>query len=242
MKKIVLFVTVVIFILSSVYLFAETSLTGSYGYFTVPIPKTDNKGQININTGYIFNPGNFYISANFVPVQNLELSAGKEVLTYENSGGVKYTPYILGTKYVFYNSGGGFRAAIGVQLELISKDVGLPGTPITIYGLVSESAGKLGIVSTGLGYTLGINSGYNINFMLGLKKAIIGNQLYFIGEFTNFSIRQGFGLPWSVNRGIFNAGLLLKLNKMLTFKFITYDLFDHFLTVGLGGELSLKAF
>ncbi len=242
MKKIVLVTSIVIVTFVASLSFGGTTITGSYGYFTVPTPKTDSKGYININTGYIFSPGNFYLSFNAVPINNLEISAAKEVLTYQNSGGMKYTPYILGAKYTFYGSGGSLNAALGIQFEFVDKEVGLPGIPITIYGVVSESAGKLGNISTGLGYTLGINAGYNINFMLGLEKAIIGNQLYFIGEFTNFSVRQGYGLPWNVNRGIFNAGLLLKLNKLISFKLVGYDLFDHFITVSLGGELRLKGF
>lgn len=241
-KCLIVFPIIILLVIPAMNLFSETSLTGAYGYFTVPIPNTPTKGEIDINTGYIFTPGNFYLSFNFAPINNFEIHAGKEILTTTNGQEFKGTPFIIGAKYMFYGKGQGFKAALGTYIELISKNIGLPGTPFTIYGLVSDNAGKLGYVTTGIGYTLGINAGYNIDFLLALKKAIIGNQLYLIGEFTNFSIRQGLGLPWSTNRGIFNAGLLLKLNSFLMFKLAAYDLFDNFLTVGLGGEVSFKAF
>ena len=242
MKTLLAIILTVFFLVPSLFLFGDTSITGAYGYFTVPIPDTPPKGEININTGYIFTPGNFYLSLNIAPLNNWEFYGSKEILTTTKGEEFKGTPFILGTKYMFYSKGSNFKSAAGIHVQLISKDIGLPGIPVTIYGLVSDNAGKLGYITTGIGYTLGIKAGYNIDFLLALKKAIIENKLYLIGEFTNFSIRQGLGLPWNTDRGIFNAGLLLNLNNLISFKLAFYDLFDNFLTVGLGGEIKLKAF
>jgi len=151
------------------------------------------------------------------------------------------TPLIIGTKFMFYKKGG-FRASAGALVELAGESAGIDGTPFNIYGVISENAGKIGYINTGLGYTLGINAGYRLNFFFGLNKALIGDKLYAVGEFTNYSIRHGMGLPWNESRGIFNGGLLLILTDFLKFKFIAYDLFDDFLTIGLGGELKIKAF
>jgi len=241
-KQVKIVILIILLSIPTSYILGETTIIGAKGYFTVPIPDTPTKDDIDINTGYIFTPGNFYLSLNTSPINNLELYAGKEILTTTSGQEFKGTPFIIGSKYMFYGKSSGFKAALGVHVQFISKDVGLPGTPISIYGLVSDNAGKLGYISTGIGYTLGINAGYDIDFLLALKKAIIGNQLYFIGEFTNFSIREGLGLPWNTNRGIFNAGLLLYLNDFLSFKLAFYDLFDNFLTVGLGGEVKIRAF
>jgi len=143
-------------------LFANTSITGAYGYFTIPITSTPPKGTININSGYIFDPGNFYISANTSFINNWELSFGKEILTSEGST-MGSTPYIIGTKYKFYEKGkGGFKAACGLQLEILGKSANVDGMPVSLYGIVSESAGKLGYVNAGLGYTF-----YNFYFHLG---------------------------------------------------------------------------
>jgi len=219
---------------------ANTSITGAYGYFTIPITSTPDKGTIHINTGYIFDPGDFYISLNTAFIKNWEISAGKEILTGQGEE-IGSTPFIIGTKYMFYERGD-FRAAAGLQVELLGNDAGASGTPVSLYGVISESAGKLGYMNIGLGYTFGIDAGYHINFFLGLRKELIGEKLFAVGEFTNFSVRQGLGLPWDEGRGIFNAGLILELTDFLKFKLMTYDLLDDFLTVGLGGELSLKVF
>jgi hypothetical protein len=240
MKKSALAILFVVFTLSSVSLFANTSLTGSYGYFTIPITATPDKGTLHINTGYIFEPGNFYLSANIAFLKNWELSMGKEILTEEGQD-IGATPFIMGSKYMFYEKGG-FRAAGGIQIEFPGEAAGVDGTPISLYGVISDNAGKLGYVNLGLGYTFGIDAGYNINFFTGIRTPIISDKLFLIGEFTNFSIRQGQGIPWDVNRGVFNAGLVLEPVDFLKFKFVMYDLLDDFLTVGLGGEVKLKLF
>ena len=219
---------------------ANTSITGAYGYFTIPITSTPEKGTILINTGYVFDPGNLYFSLNTAFIKNWEISTGKEILTGEGED-IGSTPFIIGTKYMFYERGN-FRAAGGLQVELLSDEAGVSGTPVSLYGVISESAGKLGYMNVGLGYTFGIDAGYHINFFFGLRKELIDEKLFAIGEFTNFSVRQGLGLPWDVERGIFNAGLVLELTDYLKFKFMTFDLLDDFLTVGLGGELSFKVF
>jgi hypothetical protein len=221
---------------------AGTTLQGTMGGYTTPGTNTPGKGVINISAGYIFDPGNLYTSITTAPIQNWELSAGKEIPTKEGSE-LGATPFILGTKYMFYGSKkNGFRAAVGAQVEILGKAAGLDGVPVTIYGVISESAGKLGYVNTGLGYTLGIDAGYQINFFFSLEKAIIGDKLYVIGEFTNYSVREGLYTPWSVDRGIFNTGLLLELNEFLSFKGMFYDLLDDFINVGLGAEVRIKAF
>ena len=230
----------VLFLFLTAPLFANTSITGYYGYFTIPITNTPSRGAIHINTGYIFTPGNFYISMNTSVLKNWELSAGKEILTGEGQE-ISAAPFILGTKYMFYRKGG-FRAAAGLQAELLGKAANIDGTPVTLYGVISESAGKLGYVNIGLCYIMGIDAGYAINFFIGIRKAVIGDKLFAIGEFTNYSIRQDIGLPWDDGRGIFNGGVVLELTDFLKFKFTAYDLLDKFLTVGLGGELRLKVF
>jgi len=240
MRKIIFVILCIFFLFSFVPLFGNTSITGLYGYFTMPITSTPSRGTIHINSGYIFDPGNIYISLNTSVLKNWELSAGKEILTGED-GEIGATPFIFGTKYLFYQKGG-FRAAAGLQVELLGDAANVDGTPVSLYGVISESAGKIGYVNIGLGYTLGIDVGYAINFFVGLQKAVIGEKLFVIGEFTNYSVRQGLGLPWSEERGIFNGGVVLELTDFLKFKFIAYDLLDHFLTVGLGGELKIKAF
>jgi hypothetical protein len=240
MRKITLTILCICFLISFVPLFGDTSITGSYGYFTMPITSTPSRGTIHINSGYIFDPGNFYISLNTSILKNWELSAGKEILTREG-GEIDATPFVIGTKYLFYQKGD-FRAAAGLQVDLLLDQQIVDGTPVSLYGVISESAGKIGYVNIGLGYTLGIDAGYAINFFVGLRKAVIGDKLFVIGEFTNYSVRQGLGLPWNEGRGIFNGGVVLELTDFLKFKFTAYDLLDHFLTVGLGAELRLKAF
>lgn len=231
-----------LFLIPGFSLTAGTAITGSQGYFTVPVTSTPSKGAIHINAGYIFDPGNLYTSVNTAILPNWELSAGKEILTSEGRE-LGATPFILGTKYMFYGSKkGSFKAAVGLQLELLGKAAGVDGTPITLYGVISESAGKLGYVNTGFGYTMGIDAGYLINFFIGLQKAIIGDKLFVIGEFSNYSVRQGLDTAWSVDRGIFNTGLLLELNEYLSFKAAFYDLLDDFINIGLGAELRIKAF
>jgi hypothetical protein len=225
---------------ATVPLFANTAITGSHGYFTIPITSTPSRGVIHINTGYIFDPGNFYVSINTSIFKNWELSAGKEILTGENQD-IGATPFILGSKYMFYQKGG-FRAAAGFQVELLGEEANVDGTPVSIYGVVSESAGKIGYVNIGLGYTLGVDTGYAINFFVGIRKAVIGDKLFAIGEFTNYSTRYGLGLPWDEGRGIFNSGLILELTDFLKFKLTAYDLLDDFLTVGLGGEVRINIF
>ncbi len=228
--------------LPGISLFANTSITGAYGYFTMPITSTPEKGTVHINAGYIFDPGNIYVSFNTAVLPNWELSAGKEILT-EKGRDIGVTPFIFGSKYVFYGAGtGGFRAAAGIQAEFMSDAAGVDGTPISIYAAISESAGKLGYMNTGLGYTFGVDAGYLLNFFFGIRKPIYRDKLYVIGEFTNYSVRKGLGLAWDEQRGVFNTGLLYELNQFFTFKVVGYDLLDHFLTVGIGAEASFKAF
>lgn len=240
MKKGIILLLSIMFILTAGQLLANTTITGSYGYFTMPITATPKKGEIHINSGYIFDPSNFYVSMNTSFIKNWEISAGKEILTGSEAG-IGATPFIIGTKYMFYSKGG-FRAAGGLQVEILGDESGVDGVPVTIYGVLSESAGKLGYMNFGLGYTLGIDAGYNINFFAGLRRAIIGDKLFVVGEFTNYSIRQGRDLPWDERRGIFNAGLVLELIEFLKFEFVTYDVLDEFLTIGLGAEVKFKVF
>jgi len=231
-----------IFFISTFSLYANTSITGAYGYFTIPITSTPQRGTININAGYIFTPGNFYVSANTSFINNWELSLGKEILTSEGSD-MGSTPFIIGTKYKFYEKQkGGFRAACGLQLEILGKSANVDGTPVSLYGVISDNAGKLGYINAGFGYVFGIDMGYRINFLLGIRKPLIEDKLFVVGEFTNYTIRQGLDKPWDEGRGIFNGGLLLELTDFLKFKLAFFDLFDDFLTVGLGGEVKLKAF
>lgn len=240
MKKGMIIFMSILFVFPAVHLFANTAITGSYGYFTVPITSTPVKGEIHINSGYIFNPGNFYVSLNTSFIKNWEISAGKELLVTSDVG-IGATPFIFGSKYMFYSKGG-FRAAGGIQVEILGDESGVDGVPVTIYAVLSESAGKLGYMNFGLGYTLGIDAGYNINFFAGLRRAIVKEKLFVVGEFTNFSVRQGLGLPWDDSRGIFNAGLVLELIDFLKFKLVAYDVLDEFLTVGLGAEVKFKIF
>lgn len=237
--KIILFVCLLSMV-SGLTTLADTSIMGTSGYFTVPITETPIKGTISIGSGYIFEPGSFYFSFNTAFIRDWEISAGKEILTSADRE-IGSTPFILGTKYRFYRKGS-FQAAAGIQIELIGEEGGVDGTPITLYGVVSESAGKLGYLNTGLGYTFGIDAEYQINLSISLKMPIIGKKLFLVGEFTNYSARQGLDLPWDENRGIINGGFVLELLDFLKFKLIASDFLDDFLTVGLGAELRIKAF
>jgi len=229
-------------VLSGVPLLADTSITGAYGYFTMPVTGTPEEGTVHINAGYIFDPGNIYVSLNTTVLPNWELSAGKEILT-EKGRDAGVTPLIFGSKYVFYGGGkSGFRAAFGIQAEFMSDAAGVDGTPISIYAAISENAGKLGYMNTGLGYTFGVDAGYLLNFFFGIRKPIYRDKLYVIGEFTNYSVRKGLGLAWDEQRGVFNAGLMYDLNRFFKFKVAGYDLLDHFMTIGIGAEASFKAF
>jgi hypothetical protein len=240
MKNKGLLVLCAMVLLSAAPLFADTTLTGPFGYITVPTTSTPAKGALRINAGYIFDPGNFYLAANTSVMKNWEVSAAKEILTDEDAG-FGATPFIVGTKYMFYQKDD-FRAAAGIQLEFAGDEANVDGLPVSIYGVISENAGNIGTMNIGLGYTLGVDAGYAINFFVGVRRAIIGDKLFVIGEFTNYSVRQGLGLPFNVNRGIFNSGLDLDLTDFLKFEFTAYDLLDKFLTVGLGAELRLKVF
>lgn len=241
MKKALLSFFIVLLAVPGV-LCANTTITGSYGYFTVPSASTPGQGVVRINTGYIFDPGNLYFGVNTALLPNWELSVGKEILTEEGSD-LSWTPFVLGTKYTFYGAGGqGFKAAAGMQVELMGDEAGVDGTPVTLYAVVGDYASNLGYVNLGLGYTLGVDAGYLINFFTGVRTPIIEDTLFFIGEFTNYSARLGRGLPWDVQRGVFNAGLQLELNRFLKFKLVGYDMLDEFLILGLGGELRIKAF
>jgi hypothetical protein len=240
MKKMIFIGLTILILLSGSQLFANTSLTGAYGYFTIPITSTPSRGEIRINSGYIFGPGNFYVSLNTSLIKNWELSAGKEILVGDNAG-IGATPFVVGSKYMFYGKGG-FRAAGGIQVEILGDEAGVNGIPIIVYAVLSENAGKLGYFNFGLGYTFGVEAGYNINFFAGMRRAIIQDKLYVIGEFTNFSVRHGLGLPWDENRGVFNTGLMLELIEFLKFKLVVYDVLDNFITVGLGAEVKFKVF
>ena len=240
MKKLIFIGLTVFILLSGSQLFANTSLTGAYGYFTMPITSTPPRGEIHINSGYIFTPGNFYVSLNTSLIKNWELSAGKEILVSGNSE-IGDTPFVVGSKYMFYSKGG-FRAAGGIQVEILGDSAGVNGVPIMVYAVLSESAGKLGYFNFGLGYTFGVEAGYNINVFAGMRRAIVQDKLFVIGEFTNFSVRHGLGLPWNEHRGVFNAGLSLELIEFLKFKMVVYDVLDNFITVGLGAEVKFKVF
>ncbi len=219
---------------------AELTITGCNGLFTVPAAEVPERGKVNISSGFIFTPGNFYLSSATSPIPDFELSVGKEIPVSKDYS-FSSTPLIFGSKYLFYKKGT-FKSGIGIQIELAGDKAGISGTPITLYGVISESAGKLGKLSTGLGYTFGMNAGYRINFFVGLKKPLVEDKLYLIGEFTNFSVRHGQALPWNEARGVFNGGLQLKLTDFLMFNFAAYDMFDNFLTIGISGELKLKVF
>ena len=240
MKKLIFIVLTLIILISGSQLFANTSLSGAYGYFTMPITSTPARGEIRINSGYIFTPGNFYVSLNTSLIKNWELSAGKEILVGGNNG-IGATPFVVGSKYMFYSKGG-FRAAGGLQVEILGDEAGVDGVPIMVYAVLSENAGKLGYFNFGLGYTFGVEAGYNINFFAGMRRAIIQDKLFVIGEFTNFSTRHGLGLPWDENRGVFNTGLMLELIEFIKFKMVVYDVLDDFITVGLGAEVKFKVF
>jgi hypothetical protein len=242
MRKRFLLVILVLVVLVPGSVMAGTTITGAYGFFTVPTTKTPLRGEINVNAGYIFDPGNFYVGVNTAIIPNWELSAGKEFVL-DSSSDEDLTPYILGTKYRFYSEGrNDFEASVGLQVELLKDEAGVDGTPVSFYLAISDYAGKLGYMNTGLGYTLGVDAGYLINFFFGLETPIIGDSLYAIGEFTNYSPRLGQDLAWDLSRGVFNAGLVLNIEDFLDLKLVGYDMLDDFLTVGLGAEVGFKAF
>jgi hypothetical protein len=61
--------------------------------------------------------------------------------------------------------------------------------------------------------------------------------LFLIGEFTNYSVRQGQYKAWDESRGIFNLGLVFEPLKWANFNIVTYDILDNFITIGIGGEV-----
>jgi hypothetical protein len=241
-KKAVLILVLGVLLAAPCMVTANTSITGQYGYFTTPVAATPGQGVVRFATGYIFDPGNLYVAVNTAFLPNWEVSVAKEILTGENAE-LGWTPFVIGTKYTFYGAGGrSFKAAAGMQVELMSEEAGVDGTPFTLYAVVSDQAGQLGYVSLGVGYTLGVDAGYLINFFTNIKTPIISDKLFFVGEFTNYSPRLGRGLAWDMQRGIFNAGVVLELNRFVKFHLAGYDMLDEFLTIGLGGELRIKAF
>jgi hypothetical protein len=66
--------------------------------------------------------------------------------------------------------------------------------------------------------------------------------LFVVGEFTNFSVRQGQYVSWNEGRGIFNLGLTLELFDMTSFSLVAYDLLDDFISVGISGEVYFDLF
>jgi hypothetical protein len=212
-----------------------TTITGANGYFTMPITSVRPKGTVSGAAGYIFDVNNLYAAANVVILKNWELSAAKE-FPFENNADMGATPLIVGTKWKFYEKGS-FRTAIGAQVEFLGEAAGVDGTPFSFYAAVSDNAGALGYVNAGLGYTLGIDAGYLINFFFGLRRHIIEDKLYVIGEFTNYGVRKGLFTAWDESRGIFNLGLQFEALKFASFNLVAYDLLDHFITIGLGGEV-----
>jgi len=214
---------------------AYTTITGANGYFTMPTTFVRPKGTISGAAGYIFDVNNLYAAVNVVILKNWEVSGAKE-FPFSSNADIGATPWIVGTKWTFHEKGS-FRVSIGGQAEFLGEAAGLDGTPVKMYAAVSDNAGALGYVNAGLGYTLGIDAGYQINFFFGLRRHIIEDKLFVIGEFTNYSAREGLYKAWDEQRGIFNLGLAFEAFKFATFNLVTYDLLDHFITIGLGGEV-----
>jgi hypothetical protein len=212
-----------------------TTITGANGYFTMPITSVRPPGTISGAVGYIFDVNNLYAGVNVVILKNWEVSGAKE-FPFDSNADMGTTPWIIGTKWKFYEKGS-FRTAIGAQFEFLGDAAGVDGTPVSFYAAVSDNAGNLGYVNAGLGYTLGLDAGYQINFFFGLRRHIIEDRLYVIGEFTNYGIRKGLFTAWDESRGIFNLGLQFEAFKFASFNLVAYDVLDHFITIGLGGEV-----
>ena len=230
----ILFLALVFFI-PSFSLNAYTTITGANGYFTIPTTDVRDQGTVSGAMGYIFEVNNLYAAVNVVILQNWEISGAKE-FPQSNDAEMGFTPWIIGTKWTFYEKGS-FKTTIGGQIEILDDASGYDSAPFTLYAAVSEYAGGLGYVNAGLGYTLNIDAGYQINFFFGMRRHIIEDKLFVVGEFSNYSVRQGFYTAWNERRGIFNLGLVFEAFKFASFNLVAYDMLDEFITVGLGGEV-----
>jgi hypothetical protein len=234
-RTLILLVCMLVLLVPGFALHAYTTITGANGYFTMPITSVRPKGTVSGGVGYIFEVNNLYAAVNVVILKDWEVSGAKE-FPFDSNADLGYTPWIVGTKWKFYEKGS-FRTAIGGQIEFLGDEAGVDGTPVSLYAAVSDNAGALGYVNAGLGYTLGIDAGYRINFFFGLRRHIVEGKLFVIGEFTNYGVRQGLATAWDESRGIFNLGLQFEAFKFATFNLAAYDLLDEFITVGLGGEV-----
>ena len=236
MKKTTLILCLsLVIMLPSISLNAYTTLTGANGYFTTPSTEVRDKGTVSGAMGYIFDVNNLYAAVNVVVLKNWEISGAKEFpLADETEMG--FTPWILGTKWNFYEKGS-FKTSIGCQIEFLDEASGYDSTPFSIYAAVSDYAGALGYVNAGLGYTFNIDAEYQINFFFGTKRHIVEDMLFVVGEFSNYSVRQGYYTAWNERRGIFNLGLTFEAFKFASFNIVAYDVLDEFITVGLGGEV-----
>jgi hypothetical protein len=236
MKRIILILFfALVLIVPAFSLHAYTTITGANGYFTIPITNVRDRGTVSGTAGYIFDVNNLYAAVNVVILKNWEVSGAKEFPLSDNAD-MGLTPWILGTKWTFYEKET-FRSTIGGQIEFLDEAAGYDKTPITLYAAVSDNAGGLGYINAGLGYTFNIDAGYHINFFFGTRRHIIEDKLYVVGEFSNFSVRQGLFTAWDEQRGIFNLGLVFEAFEFATFNLVAYDMLDHFITIGLGGEV-----
>ena len=234
-KKFLILFLALVFIVPTFSIHAYTTITGANGYFTVPITNVRDKGTLSGGVGYIFDVNNLYAAANVVILKNWEVSGAKE-FPLSNDAEIGFTPWIIGTKWTFYEKGP-FKTTIGGQIEFLDDASGYDRAPFTLYAAVSDFAGALGYVNAGLGYTFNIDAGYHINFFFGMHRQIIEDKLFVVGEFSNYSVRQGFYTAWNEKRGIFNLGLVFEPFKFASFNLVAYDMLDNFITVGLGGEV-----
>jgi hypothetical protein len=234
-KKLIVLVAGLILVLPMFSLHAYTTITGANGYFTMPTTAVRPAGTISGIVGYIFDVNNLYAGVNVVVLRNWEVSGAKE-FPFSSNADLGSTPWILGSKWKFHEKGS-FRAALGGQIEFLGDTAMVDGTPVSLYAAISDNAGALGYVNAGLGYTLGLDLGYQINFFFGTRRHIIEDKLFVVGEFTNYSVRQGLYKPWDEARGIFNLGLVFEAFKFASFNVVAYDLLDTFITIGLAGEI-----
>ncbi len=233
-KKFLILFLALVFMVPAFSINAYTTITGANGYFTVPITNVRERGTLSGGVGFIFDTNNLYAAVNVVVLKNWEVSGAKE-FPFDDNADLGMTPWIIGTKWTFYEKGS-FRSTIGGQIEFLDETVS-ENIPVTLYAAVSENAGVLGYINAGLGYTFGIDAGYHINFFFGIRRRIIEDTLFFVGEFSNYSVRQGLFTAWNEQRGIFNIGLVLEAFEFASFNLVAYDILDHFITVGLGGEV-----
>ncbi len=241
MKKFIIILGLLFLVASPVFAYS-ISYTGMTGYILAPTALTTSPNSIELTTSFVFQENILFIGGTFSFIDNWEIGISKDFLMEAESN--YNSPLLVSTKYLFYE--GKVDIAFGALFGFpILNEYNETTTFEPIIMFHSGSIFGKGMMDITIGKTFyfspnGSEQSQEINLYIGTKIPVFSNSFFILADFSNNSpIDKTY---FDDGRGIFNFGMLLELNKNLSFDIVFFDILDGFDSLVGGFTANLKLY